>query len=649
MAAFTLVGQSNKSALRLFRVEFEDPRTLRDSSLIHAFFVAHPAAQSVRIRLIELFLVEYMMENGSLIAIDHFETWLDQHHYPALSPAMVVDTLASSEYFYRPAEASFAYALRAETREDIEAERISYTRSQTECIELVKTSLREVTDSEAPVELTNLLPLVDEYLSAVFFEIRLMANYLRRTDQVFESSTQTLRKFDHIINRRLKGLSEGATDIWRTSFIRGLKRAAELKNAYVATIFHNVLATYYLNRSQRTARYQRDRLKGRTLYVDTNVLYAARVGASSHHEISMYLLAQLGDLGFGLRVFPFSIREYEDSLRSVDRAFHNGVPEPWVIENNPWIYQEFRLNHSAYFTFSACREVHSISKAETFSEVDFDRMDEELAPLGIKIERNFQSLDDDAIPGLWQELISKMGSNSWEMDRWLEFRHVAISKGEKAVEHDVLFIHNVVAKSEAAGTDEFGPRALLLTLDAEHLLRLRRSYPFIVGIRQCQQYFLPYLFLNDTPIKQSVEFPNQLLSAQLGMLLMKYRPTAIDIVESALRSQKPLQLLESAKLPYVYRDVARSLNQERFREIINTAAASPEQAAGAAVGLADLLEFGRRESLGNEYTTRAKDEEIVRLRAELDREREDSARKGKALEKQRRTNRYLRSQARKKK
>ena len=41
----------------------------------------------------------------------------------------------------------------------------------------------------------------------MFFEIRLMANYLRRTDQVFEGTSQTLRKFDYIIDSRLRGLS----------------------------------------------------------------------------------------------------------------------------------------------------------------------------------------------------------------------------------------------------------------------------------------------------------------------------------------------------------------------------------------------------------------------------------------------------------
>ena len=592
MATFSLAAQTGDPASRLFRVEFEDPRTVRDSSLIHAFFVAHPSAQSVRARLVELFLVEYMLEKGTLAATSEFQAWVKQRSYPEVSAGLITNILESSEHFQQTQDGGdHHYQLREESRKQIEEERGSYDQAQRDCVDVVRASLRELTGSETAADLTDLHTLIEEYLSAVFLEVRLMANYMRRTDQVFDSATQTLRKYDHIINRRLKGLSDTASDAWRGAFIRGLKRAAETRNTYVAAIFHNVLATYYLNRSRRAARYQRERLKGRTVYIDTNVLYAARVAASSYHEVIRYLIKNLKELGFELRVFPFSIQEYESSLRSVDRAFHDGVPDPWVVETNPWIYQEFKLNREVYLTFSACREVHSITKSEAFSEDDHGRMEQELVPLGITIEREFELLPHDVIETNWQEFISHMDSSSWDLDRWWEFRRSATTKSERTKAHDVLFVHNVQKKARMQGADEFGPRVLLLTLDALHLLRIRRAYPFIIGIRQCEEYFLPYLFLNDMPIKQIVEFPNQLLSAQLGMLLMKYRPKAIDIVESALGSEKPLVFLESGANSSLYRDVAKSFNQDRLNESIKIAVDRPEERPMVAGALADLFEL----------------------------------------------------------
>jgi len=650
MATFSKVTHKGESGGQLFRAEFEDPRTVRDSSLIHAFFVAHPAAQSVRHRLLELFLVEYALEHKQITSLHNVAHWLSQHNYPVISHSLILETLSSSEYFEKAQDVSeSAFKLRLEMHAQIAAEQLKYAQSKTECIELVKTALKESTGTEHAVEVADLEALVEEYLSAIFLEIRLMANYLRRTEQVFEGGAQTLAKFDHIINRRLTGLSEGAGSAWRTAFLRGLKRAAESKNTYVAALFHNVLATYYLNRSARSAQYQRDRLRGRKLFIDTNVLYAARVPASGYNDVILYLLAQLTSLGFDLRVFPFSINEYENALRNVDNAFHDGVPEPWVVETNPWIYQEFQMNREVYFTFSACRNVFSIVKSARFSDTDFDRVDAELRPLGLRIERTYESLEPEEISKRWKDLIGMMGTSSLELDRWWNFRYSALQKGDKAVRHDVLCIHNVSVTAQSVGSDEFGPRALFLTLDSEHLLRLSRAFPFIIGVRQCQEYFLPYLFLNDVPIKQSVEFPNQLLSAQLGMLLMKYRPTALEIVESALRSEKPLQALKAESLPSVYRDVASSFNQDRLKDVVAKAKQSPEDASAAAIDIAEVFEFGRKEGLGSEYAIKARDQEISRLRAQLEEAQKTSAKMDEALRKQIRTNRYLRSQSRGKK
>jgi hypothetical protein len=208
MATFSLASQTGDAASRLFRVEFEDPRTVRDSSLIHAFFVAHPSAHSVRVRLVELFLIEYMLEKGTLGAKFEFEAWLKQRSYPEVSPSLIEDILESSEHFQHTQDGNDRhYQLREDSRKQIEEERGSYERAQRDCVDVVRASLRELTGSEAAADLTDLHILIEEYLSAVFLEVRLMANYMRRTDQVFDSATQTLRKYDHIINRRLKGLT----------------------------------------------------------------------------------------------------------------------------------------------------------------------------------------------------------------------------------------------------------------------------------------------------------------------------------------------------------------------------------------------------------------------------------------------------------
>jgi hypothetical protein len=149
--------------------------------------------------------------------------------------------------------------------------------------------------------------VLDEYLTSVFLEVRLMANYIRRTGPLFDGSSDALRSFDYVILSRLSDLSDSAAETWRSAFIRGLRLAAEAGNVYIATVFHNVLATYYLNRAATQRSYQVERLAGRIVYIDTNVLYASRLEASSYHSLCLYCLEKLRQIGFHIRIFPFTM------------------------------------------------------------------------------------------------------------------------------------------------------------------------------------------------------------------------------------------------------------------------------------------------------------------------------------------------------
>jgi hypothetical protein len=632
----------------VFRAEFEDPRTVRDSSLIHALFVAHPEAETVRKRLFELFLIEYLTINTTIEGTKAFLDWLDDRGLPVPEANWVREIIASSEYFERcPSGKAVCFKMRDAQAAQIEEHRKTFDDSKADCVRLVEKSIVDATHSSDSLAITDSNTLIEEYLSAVFLEIRLMANYLRRTDQVFDSSATPLKKFEYILNRRLGGLSAAAMETWRNGFIRGLKKAAEASNVYVASLFHNVLATYYLNRSQSGIQYQRNKLRGRTLYIDTNVLYAARVQASSYCELVRYLIQQLRGLDFDLRIFPFSVQEFEHSLATVQNAIHDGVPEPWVLQRLPWIYQEFKLNRAAYLTISACRQVHSIAKKEQVSPADYDLIDEQLKPLGVSLERDFEAVDEHSITDMWSRYVNQMGSNRWDYAKWWEFRQNAINRSAHIIRHDVLTLVNVTKKAERAGADEFGPKALFLTLDSDHLLRLRRTHSFILGVQQCQEYFLPYVFLNDIPVKQVIEFPNQLLSAQLGILLLKYRPRAIEIVESTLRSPSPWQLMDSDKLPTAYRDVARSFNQDRLRETVQTAKEQPEMVAAIAEQVGGLLEAEADKALREEYAARRQGLAVEQLNAEIEKEKEDKRRIQAELDRARKENKYLKTQRRK--
>jgi hypothetical protein len=61
--------------LVIYYVEFLDPRTTDNSSLLHALFVTHPKSQAARERVMELFLLEYLLEKQVLTDFNDFNNW----------------------------------------------------------------------------------------------------------------------------------------------------------------------------------------------------------------------------------------------------------------------------------------------------------------------------------------------------------------------------------------------------------------------------------------------------------------------------------------------------------------------------------------------------------------------------------------------
>ena len=615
MATFTLnrtITLRTNGSVNVYQAIFADPRSSGDSALVHALFVAHPAAAEARARIIELFLLEFLAEQKQMTSVNAFLSWLREKKYPILQSSQVTRILRDSSHIEsHTQDDKEVYRLTTDADRFVTEARQEYISAKSVCTETVTKAILEATGVDSALAQANLSVLLDEYLCAIFSEIRIVANYFRGTARLFDSASDTLRRFDYIIRDHLTGLAEKYQEPWRKGFLAGLRRAAEDNSTYIAAVFHSSLAAYYLNRSSQTSPFQLERLKRRTIYVDTNVLYAARVEASSYHDLVTYVIEQLSKLGVAIEVFPFSVAEYERAIASVDRAYHDGRPEFWLETENPWLLQEFRLRSGAYLNnMSACVRAHSFAKKKEFTEADYDVIDSTLRECGLSLERLYTPVVD-GVSDRWGEYVKWMASSAWDMDRWWEFRHNAISKGDDAVLHDVSLVENVKKEVERLGSDSLGPRVLLLTLDSEHLLRLRRRFSFVIGVRQCMDFFLPYMFLNDIPVKEAEHFPNRLLAAQLGVLLARRPPTANEIVAACLRDPSAVDP-SSHKLPRQFQDMAQALNEQRLRGAVLEARELPEEQQSQAVQrIADALTAIQAAEIDAVYKKRSDEQEGV--------------------------------------
>ena len=276
--------------IKLLRAEYLNPRTVADSALVHALFIAHPTASEARKRVIELFLLEYLIEKQLLSDLNIFCEWANKKNYSVPPFEHLQEILNSSEMFDQVVNDKTTYQLSAAAIQSIDKARIDFSEDRENCLSNVKESLTKRIDANASNNI-DLAALIEDYLCAVFSEIRLMANYFRETYHIFESGSATFKRFEFIIKKYIGEIRY--FDQWVEAFLWGLKDACEQENRYVAAVFHNVLATYYLNRSSQPSAYQIDKLKKRQIFLDTNVLYSLIVPASNFYEQATYLVSPL--------------------------------------------------------------------------------------------------------------------------------------------------------------------------------------------------------------------------------------------------------------------------------------------------------------------------------------------------------------------
>lgn len=325
--------------INIYRVEFLDPRTIDDSSLLHALFIAQPKSQAARDRIIELFVLEFLLENKILTDPHQFNVWAAKKLYPQLPIQKIQDLCKESEYLNnKTTHEGTSYTLTSDGLATLEQARKDFQHAKDECLQTVETSIVKHCGTRKATEQYDLPKIVEDYLCAIFSEIRMMANYFRETSQLFGNEPAELDRFDYILRKHLPFSDARYFAEWKTAFIEGLKSASRAQNAYVAAVFHNVLATYYLNRSSKPSAYQIDKLTQRQLYIDTNVLYALKVGASTQHEAVRYFFDRLSGLQMTMRVFPFTVEEYENSLALTEKEVKKNETSAFLLRWNPWFH-----------------------------------------------------------------------------------------------------------------------------------------------------------------------------------------------------------------------------------------------------------------------------------------------------------------------
>lgn len=254
--SYSVVEPRKGEKIAVYSVEFLDPRTTDDSSLLHALFIAHPKSEAARDRVLELFILEYLLEKGALTEVKQFDEWSRAKGYPVLPHTKLKELCDKSSYIDHPVDGnSFDYRLTNDGEGILKEAKEEFKAARLDCRAAVESWISKQCGTPKAAEQYDLSRIIEEYLCAIFSEIRMMANYFRDTSQFFDADPAALERFDYILRRNLPFTSGRYFDDWKNAFIKGLQAASAADNVYVASVFHNVLATYYLNRSAKPSAY----------------------------------------------------------------------------------------------------------------------------------------------------------------------------------------------------------------------------------------------------------------------------------------------------------------------------------------------------------------------------------------------------------
>lgn len=510
---------TEKRPITTYLARYDDPRLLQDSSLVQALFVSSHSAEQARFRAIEATVIEAVVSNdGREVSFDDLRTWFENHNLPTVSTNTLRE-IADRAVLLKVNNRGRFY-LDKSAKNKVQTVREQFNQDRKLTVDKVSSSIADSLKIES-ADLDRKIAIVDlieEYLCAVFLELRMMANFFKSTQTLFERLSAGT-EYDYILRRRTRDFIGDSNELFlkfKTAFLKALQIVTNPTNRYIAAIFHNVLMLYYLNHNPNYIAGQIEKLRKKRYHWDTNVLYAYKCRSSQFHTIAEHTLKKLRQLGANVTVYKRSVKEYQDSLRTTfNRSKKNNGAELALSDRRPWIWEEYNINPSSYAgNFEYCVAVHQIPKGETSPPDDwYDAAKQELGKEGIEIVEMKSWKDYLELGELYEDVHKSKRRYNSEYEYWEGIVDV------KAYEDQVLHDANCLIELSCKGSSPFETDNVFVTCDfklANIRKKRRGEFPFLVTITEFYEFMMPYLLVADAVGNAPVELPNSLLAGAIS-------------------------------------------------------------------------------------------------------------------------------------
>lgn len=494
-----------------WRVIFNDPRLLRDSAIAHAFFIANPESDRIRERAVEALIVDILLaKTPNKASQSEINDCFKAQGLPRLPSQYLIDITNKSSSLEMIDE---LLCLRTGAVNKINEYSKILERNKMEAVEIVFQEIQakiKTGASEAYLK-EKIAKMIEQYLFAIFLELRMMANYFKSAGQLFERLAES-PEFDYIIRENLPDISNKQELLtqFRNIFLRSLKNIAPSNNGYVAAIFHNVLLLYYLNRNDEMAAGVLANLGEKRIFLDTNSLYALRIPSMSFHEELKYAIERFQALKAKICVFDISVNEYNQSLDAAMKNYSSGrIAYLSSIGKAPPIWTQYAKNPQQYLgMFENCVNIFRIPKSQGVEESFDDSASRDLGKHGIE----FVKLSNFCQREQLGEIYDDVHTAKDQKERAPEVNGDANDFFDERVLHDANCLFQLKSAIPVSPTTA---KDLFVTCDF-YLARIRqkrsRSYDFVLTAPEFYELMLPYLFSNNEQHLNPVSWPNSMFA-----------------------------------------------------------------------------------------------------------------------------------------
>jgi len=393
--------------------------------------------------------------------------------------------------------------------------------------------------------------LLDDLLCSIFGDFKLMANYTQISFIHIDIKPKEVYRHERIFKKYLGHYLEKDEleyELIKSHIITSLKAIPKSCEFYIASVFHNILGSFYLNKKEEFFIEQQKRLKNIVIYLDTNVLLSYFFDNASYHEKVKYIIEQCRKREIKLCVFYRTCQEYDSHLKYVHDLFccsksrsrgHDYATYLLSTKSYP-IYREFIKNPTKYqHSFKVCTQAYSISH-DIFSPKndidDFTFLESEYIYVDKEKHQRRKNEEYNEKKKLWYNaLVSfKRQSTSTIEDLWEEIER------QSTEYYNGLILHDIECLLDVDNLNQKGDKQFyFLTLDKKliraHKAVMNSDQITAVDIDQLFNYLIPFFLNEEKRGHDLLDSATSMLKTHLGVFFTAFpieRDELINLLSS---------------------------------------------------------------------------------------------------------------------